>query len=87
MAVGAISLYLNHFSASRMVECTYGALSTIGYDHSDPEHRDRSHKKYLGITGEFQLDIFSPILFKVALFAFGLNARDQSNFLGYAGIG
>ena len=88
VAVGAISHYL---SVSRVVEYTYGTLSTIEYDHSDPEHRNRSHKKYLGITGEFHLDIFGPILFKVVVFVFRLNARNRSNLLGdtgtrYAGV-
>jgi len=64
VAVGAISYYLDRFPASRLVGYTYGTLGSIEYDPSDPEHRKRSHKKYLGITGEFQLDIFSPILFK-----------------------
>ena len=51
----------------RIVRHTYGTLGSVEYDPSDPEHRKRSHKKYLGITGEFQLDVFLPTLFKVAI--------------------
>jgi len=71
VAFGAISYYLHHFAVGRLVGYTYGTLSSIEYDPSDPEHRKRSHKKYLGMTGEFQLDMFSPIIYKVAIFAFG----------------
>ena len=70
MATGAISYYLDHFVVGWIVRHTYGTLSSIEYDPSDPEHRKRSHKKYLGMTGEFQLDIFSPIVHKVVVFTF-----------------
>ena len=69
VAMGAISYYLGHFAVGRVAKYTYGTTSSVGYDHSDPEHRKRSHKRYLGITGEFQLDVFSPVLFKVAVFS------------------
>jgi len=71
MAVGAISYYLEHFAVGRLVGYTYGTLNSIEYDPSDSEHRKRSHKKYLGMTGEFQLEIFSPIIHKVVIFTFG----------------
>jgi hypothetical protein len=76
VAIGAILHYLSHFAVGRLVGCTYGTLSSIEYDPSDPEHRKRSHKKYLGMTGEFQLDVFSPIVSKVVVFAFGSRARN-----------
>jgi len=72
VAVGAISYYLDHFVVGRIVRYTYGTSGSIDYDPSDPEHRRRSHKKYLAITGEVHLDIFSPTLFKVTVFAFRL---------------
>ena len=70
VAVGAISYYLDHFAASRVMRYTYGTLRSVDYDPSDPEHRKHSHKKYLGMTGEFQLDIFGPIVTKVVVFTF-----------------
>jgi len=76
VAVGAISYYLDHVFVGRVVRYTYGILNSIKYDHSDPEHRKRSHKKYLGTTGEFQLDVFSLIVFKVAVFSSWLHARN-----------
>ena len=75
VAVGAISYYLDHFVVGRILKYTYGTPASIDYDPSDPEHRRRAGKKYLGITGELQLDIFSPTLFKVTGFAFGLRLR------------
>jgi hypothetical protein len=74
VAVGAISYYLDHFVVGRIVRYTYGTEGSIEYNPSDSEHRKRSHKKYLGMTGEIQLDIFTPILFKVAVFALRLRA-------------
>ena len=65
--------YVHRFflSAPQVVtEHTYGTAGSIGYDPSNPEHRRRSSRKYLGITGEAQLDIFIPILFKVAVSLF-----------------
>ena len=76
VAVGATSYYLDHFAASRIVRYTYGTLRSVEYDPSDPEHRKRSHKKYLGMTGEFQLDIFSPIVIKVIVFTFFSHPRN-----------
>ena len=66
VAVGAISYYLDHFVVGRIVKYTYGTPGSIPYNPSDPEHRKRAHKKYLGICGRIKLDIFSPTLFKVA---------------------
>ena len=74
VAIHAISFYLGHFVIDRVLRHTYGTLASVEYDHLDPEHRKRSHKKYLGITGEFQLDVFNPTLFGVVAFAFGLDA-------------
>ena len=87
VAVGAISYYLDHFVVSRILRCTYGTEASIDYDPSDPEHRRRSSKKYLGITGEIQIDVFSPTLFKVTSFAFQLGDGGLNGFLGYTSIG
>jgi len=76
VAVGTISYYLDQFVVGRVVRYTYGTPTSVEYDHSDPEHRKRSHKRYLGITGEFQLDVFSPILFKVAILSFAMHAQN-----------
>lgn len=62
MAVGSISYYLDHLLSGRLVRDTYGTLNSVEYDPSDPEHRNRSHRKYLGMSGEFQLDVFSSIV-------------------------
>jgi hypothetical protein len=70
VATGAISYYLDHFVVCRIVKWTYGAEGSISYDPFDPEHRKRSHKKYLGLTGDMQLDVFMPTLMKVAVPAF-----------------
>ena len=80
MAVGAISHYIDHPVISRIVRYTYGTDSFIDYDHSDPEHRSRAHKKYLGILGKMVLDVFSPTLVKVILFVFGLRTGDKRIF-------
>ena len=72
MAIGAISHYLDHLPTSRPVRYTYGTLNSVEYDPSDPEHRKRSHRKYLGMSGEFQLDGFIPIVCRVIFVAFGL---------------
>ena len=74
VAVGSISHYLDSFVVGRVVRYTYGIPGSIEYDPSDAEHRKRSSKKYLAMTGDIQLDIFSPTLFKVTAFAFGLRA-------------
>ena len=74
MAVGAITYYLDHPVVGRLVRYTYGIPGSIEYDPSDAEHRKRSEKKYLAMTGDIQLDIFSPTLFKVAVCVFGLRA-------------
>jgi len=76
VAVGAISHYLDHFVVGRVVRYTYGIPDSVEYDPSDPEHRKRSHERYLGITGKFQLDIFSPILFKVAALSFAMRTQN-----------
>jgi len=64
VAVGAVSYYLDHPVVGRIVRYTYGTPGAIQFNHSDPEHCKRGSKKYLGITGLIQLDIFSPTLFK-----------------------
>lgn len=74
VADGAISYYLDHFVVGRIVRYTYGTPGSIEYNPSDPQHRKRSHKKYLAITGDIKLEIFSPTLFKVAVSAFELRA-------------
>jgi hypothetical protein len=56
---------LNHFVTGRLVRYTYGAIAGIEFDNSDPEHRRRWRKKRLSPTGEFLLEAFTPILFKV----------------------
>lgn len=76
MADGAVSHYLDHFVVGRIVRYTYGTPASIDYDHSNPEHRRHSRKKYLGITGDMQIDVFSPTLFKVALLTFRLFSCD-----------
>lgn len=58
-----------------VTEHTYGTIGSIGYDPSNPEHCRRSNRKYLGITGEAQLDIFIPVLFKVAVSLFWSGPR------------
>ena len=75
VADGAISYYLDQFVVGRLVRYTYGTPASIRYDPSDPEHRMRSHKKYLGMAGGVRLDVFSPTLFKVAVIVFGLRTR------------
>lgn len=54
-------------SSSVLLKHTYGTTGSIEYDLLNPEHRKRSKKKYLGTTGEAQLDIFIPLLFKVTV--------------------
>ena len=66
MAVGAISHYLDHFVVGRIIRYTYGTPASIMFDSLDPEHRNRTDKMFLGITGQLQLDVFSPTLFKVS---------------------
>lgn len=66
MADGAVSYYLDQFVVSRLVRYTYGTEASIAYDPSDPEHRRRSHKKYMGVAGVL-LDVFSPTLFKAGV--------------------
>ena len=51
----------------RFVSHTYGAISCIDFDSSDPEHRQRSAKKRLRPIGGFGLEAFTPILFKVSI--------------------
>jgi len=87
VAAGAISYYLDHFVVGRLVRYTYGTPASIPYDPSDPEHRKRAHKKYLGITGIPRLDIFSPTLFKVASLHLQIAILELNRFSGYAGIG
>ena len=65
MAAGAISYYLDHFVVGRIIRYTYGTPASTMFDPSDPEHRRRADKMFLGITGQLQLDVFSPTLFKV----------------------
>ena len=65
MAVGAISYYLDHLVVGRIVRYTYGTPAAIPFDQKDPEHRDRVHKMFLGVTGQFQLSVFDPTLLKV----------------------
>ena len=65
MAVGAVSYYLDRFVVGRIIRYTYGTPASVTFDPSDPEHRRRSGKMFLAITGHFQLDVFSPTLFKV----------------------
>ena len=70
MAVGSISYYLDHFVVGRIVRYTYGTPGSVEYNPLDADHRKRSDKKYLSMTGDIQLEIFSPTLFKVAMFIF-----------------
>jgi len=76
VAAGVVSYYLDHFVVGRIVRYTYGTPAAIKYDPSDPEHRKRAHKKYMGITGILQLDAFSPTLFK------GTRISDTQEFRG-----
>lgn len=64
VAVGAALYYLDQFVVGRLVRYTYGTIEAVVFDPSDQEHRKRSHKKYLGITGHLQLDTFTPTLSK-----------------------
>ncbi|KAF9650957.1 hypothetical protein BDM02DRAFT_3184899 [Thelephora ganbajun] len=64
VADGAVSYYLDHFVVGRIVRYTYGTQGSTGFNPLNPEHRRRAHKRYLGIIGEIQLDVFSPTLFK-----------------------
>ena len=82
MAAGAVSYYLDHFVVGRLVRYTYGIPASIMYDPSDPEHRKRAHKKYLGITGVPRLDVFSPTLFKVASVCFQVAHLGLTNVQG-----
>ena len=65
VAVGAVSYYLDHLVVGRIVRYTYGTPTSVDFDPKDPEHRKRADKMFLGITGQLQLDAFSPTLFKV----------------------
>lgn len=66
MAVGAVSYYLDdHPVVGRIVRYTYGTPASTSFDKTDPEHLKRAEKMFLGITGQFQLNVFSPTLFKV----------------------
>jgi len=87
VAVGSVSHYLDRFVVSRFVRYTYGTQGSVEYNPSDEEHLKRSDKKYLSMTGDIQLDIFSPILSKVAVFAFRIVRLQLSQSSGYAGIG
>ena len=87
VAAGAISYYLDHPVVRRIVRYTYGTPGLIPYDPSDSEHNKRADKRYLGIAGRNQLDIFVPSLFKVADFRFRIARLELSQCLGYAGIG
>ena len=91
VAAGAISYYVDNFVVGRIVRYTYGTPSSIPYDPSDPEHRQRIHKRYLGITGELWLDVFSPSLFKVANIRLQIAHSELNRFsgntnVGYAGV-
>lgn len=65
MAVGAVSYHLDHPVVGRLVRYTYGTPASTKFDPTDTEHRERTPKMFLGITGQLQLDVFSPTLFKV----------------------
>jgi hypothetical protein len=57
---------LDHFVTGRLVKYTYGAIAHVEFDVCDLEHRRRSGKKQLSVTGEFALEVFVPILMKVS---------------------
>ena len=64
---GAISFYLDHFVRTRVSKVTYGSLSRVEYNPSDPDHRSRSHKVVTDASGvERILDHFDIILPKVS---------------------
>ena len=65
VAFGAISHYVNQIVTGRLVKYTYGAITCVDFDESDPEHRRRSEKKQLTATGGFALEVFTPILLRV----------------------
>lgn len=66
MAFGAISHYLDHFVVGRIVRYTYGTRVSVAFNPSDPEHRKRAQKAFLGVTG-LRLDgVLSASLLKVA---------------------
>ena len=86
VAAGAISYYLDHFVVGRIVRYTYGTPASIPYDPSDPAHRKRAHKSYMGITGIPRLDVFVPTLFKVANVRLWIVPLELNLFSGNANI-
>jgi len=82
VAVGAISYYLDHFVVGRIVRYTYGTPASTPYESSDPEHHKRAYKKYMGITGVLQLDIFAPSLFKGMRVSGTHELRDKISGIG-----
>ena len=76
VAAGAISYYLDHFVARRLVRYTYGTPGSMPYDASDPEHSKRAHKSHIGVTGVPRLHIFIPTLSKVANFRFQISCLE-----------
>ena len=52
VAIGAVSHYVDHFVTSRISKFTYGVACNTPYDHSDAEHRRRSHKTFVNAMGQ-----------------------------------
>lgn len=65
VADGAISYYLEHFVASRMVRYTYGIPMLIRYNPIDPEHRKRVKELKSDGSGTPLLSVFHSTISKV----------------------
>ena len=65
---GAISFYLDHFVRTRVSKVAYGNFCHIAYNPYAPDHRLRSHKVFISVSGEKRInDSFNIILPKVIL--------------------
>ena len=51
VAIGAVSYYIDHFVAARVLKFTYGVPCETTYDPSDPEHARRFNKSYVDEIG------------------------------------
>ena len=64
---GAISFYLDHFVRTRVSKITYGNFCHIPYDASASDHRSRSHKVFISVSGNKRIsESFDIILPKVS---------------------
>ena len=66
VAIGAVSYYIDHFVTARISRFTYGLLSNVLYNSSNPEHVRREHKSFVDAMGDRRLpDSFVTILARV----------------------